>query len=331
MPADRQRLQAFLATLHGDATAQQPDIYQCDHAIVDAILVNDRAALAELYFRRGALHRCVGRFREAISDSANCLRVLGELEADGQPTARLLELDAAIALAGLHLMLGRYDRPIDGYDRPTNRSADPAWRYLTQAEVLLPVVPRSATRAPTIAWMRAQLYRWAGWPNRSLVSIRDAVTGMEEQGAALGPLGQGKLIQTDCALDVAALFGASREHEMLLSEAKAAAQRALELFRRVADEGYDEVALLALARVNRMSARDTDFLPTLESVAFTADRLNDRALLIQAQTALADELFSRSEWNSARNVYIQALETAKHSEMPAMGYWAWRALEAPIW
>jgi tetratricopeptide (TPR) repeat protein len=335
MPANRQRLRAFLATIRSAQAGRHPDVYLFDRAISDAIQINDRSALAELYFRRGALHRWIDRFHEAVRDYAGCLRVLDELQAAGRRTDPLMEQDACLALAGLHLMLDPRDRRFDRRD-------DPARRYLAQAEAL-PTVVGSASRAATIAWIRALILRWEGRSDVALLAIRAAARAMEPRTDPLtdpqtvpyvldpGALGQVLLIQADCALDVAAYFppdAASRAREALVAEADGAAERGLALLRGATDEVREEIALLTIARVDRMGAHERDFLPTLESVAATAERTRDTALLIQAQTALADHLAAQGQLDAARNVYLRAVETAARSEMPAMGFWASRAVAA---
>jgi hypothetical protein len=180
-------------------------------------------------------------------------------------------------------------------------------------------------RAATIEWLRALDYRWDGLPDRALASAERAAAAFEVAGSPQA--GRVHLIAVDCGLDLAALFpDASQLRAALIGRAESAAARGLELVRAAGDENGEEVALLAASRVHRIMGRNVAIVPTLESVLYTADRLGDVPLVIQAQTALGDEFAARGCPSCARTAYIEALMSAHRSQAPAMGEWARRGL-----
>ncbi len=281
-----------------------------DRALEDATLLRAQHALAELYHLRGSAHRAINEIDEAVADQSGCLAVLEDLRDGSGSVDPALELDACIALAGALFMLERYA---------------PARRILAATDDLMPWTLDAALRSASVAWMRALVYRWDETPDRALVSAEAAAAAFEAERSPQA--GRPRLILADCALDLADLFPAAGDERCsLLARAQAAAQRGLELARAAGDESGEEVGLLAVARVDRMVGRNVALIPTLESVVYAAERLDDISLVVQAQTALGDQLAAGGYVPSARNVYAAALQTAERSEAPALGIWARRGL-----
>jgi tetratricopeptide (TPR) repeat protein len=281
-----------------------------DRALEVATLLHARRAQAELYYLRGTVHRAINGCDESAADHLGCLDVLDDLRERCALLDAALEFDARVALAAMLLMLGRY---------PDARE------HLEVAEPLLPYPLDSGLRSATLSWMRALVYRWDERPDRALVYAQAAAAAYAvERSPQAGRL---SLIAADCALDLAVLFPrASQPWVALVEQARSAAEGGLSLARAAGDESGEEVALLSVARVDRMTGRNIALLPTLESVVYTAERLDDISLVVQAQTALGDELATREYVTSALNVYDTAVRTAERSQVPAMGVWASRAL-----
>ena len=86
------------------------------------------------------------------------------------------------------------------------------------------------------------------------------------------------------------------------------------------------IARLAHIRWSRLASRNEDRRKAIAAVEATARRLDDRPLLGQALTAMADELLDRDLPDAAGACFRDAITTLSASRAPALAVWPRRAL-----
>lgn len=307
----------------------------------------DPRAIAQLLYLRAQASRDGGAFTEATKDYTRCLDVLytlGRQRLDVPTTGMQgsaypdFELDVLLGLTIAHFLRGRLDV---------------CALLLDRADSLLARVPvglESAARAALTLWTRANLERWMGSPWQALHHVE----GARECYAAAGeiaPIGRLSTVMADVTVDCVQQVrsmssmlpprtietsprgqndrptpSAFLDERVLLGNAERQAQCAIDMARQSGDQEGEVMALLALGRVGRQRAENADRLPIVESCVYTARHLDDTALLIQALSALGDELAQRNERTSALNVYQQVIAIAEQSETPVMARWAKQAV-----
>jgi tetratricopeptide (TPR) repeat protein len=288
-----------------------------DMALELGVALDDLGALAELLYLHGVASSRLLRYQEAAADHWDCLALLRNRDSDPNPADLAFELDVVEQLAEFEFLLAHYDRSAS---------------LLESAARLVPAAPEQRTEAAGLEWVRAQLYRWRG---EKELALRHAMAAADVYAAIGSPAASGRIqtVVADIALDLAETFPPlpagprlGGANSAFVTLAAPYVERALHLAHESQDMEGEGMALLARARYSRARQLNEDRLPAIEGVARTAQRLEDMALLAQAQTALGHELAARREGEASLVCYRQALDTLQGSDMPALGVWAHRAI-----
>jgi tetratricopeptide (TPR) repeat protein len=289
----------------------------------------DRHALAQVLATRARARRNRTQFGRALTDYARALELLHEVahrtagaNRGGSFSSADADLETEILIGQTigHFMRGRHEL----CDALLERA------YLLETPVGRPPHPRS--EAGQILWMKAQSARWMGQPWRALELI-DAALELLHGSGTLADSGRVFAVSAEIALDCVAApddLAAYRLRQNavgLLARAERHARLTLDLCRQRGDRPGEHLARLAQVRHGRAVGLDENRLATLDGTIEFAVARGDVSLLVQAYTAVGDELAWQEQWLAAREVYELAEQVASHSEVPVMGHWARLALD----
>ncbi|MGZ3678570.1 MAG: hypothetical protein ACXWQR_08370 [Ktedonobacterales bacterium] len=294
-----------------------------DHFVTASDLahqIRDAVAIVELANLAGLAARAMLRYRDAAECHEHGLYLLRDMPLPRltSSTALSLEVDLLTALAADAFGLGAYMQ---------------AQHHLEEAHMLLSDKSNYGLEAATIDWYEALLLRWQGRPEQALNAALQASEGYVRLAASpAAKLAFDRLspVIADIALDLAEsrfADGYERDRDQYVALARPHMMKAIHLANEVQDLPGWGLAELTRIRFERVAGcADDGRVAAVENVIKIARRLDDVALLGQAQTALGHELASRGRKEQARTRYRKALDVLQYSEVPAMGTWARRAL-----
>lgn len=294
-----------------------------DHFVTASELaeqIGDQVAAIELAHLAGSAARAILRCNDATECLMHGLYLLRDMPLPllTSSTVSSLEIDLLIALAGVDFGLGAYTQ---------------AQHHLNKARMLLPDVSNYGLQEATIDWYGALLLRWQGSPGVALnaaLRASDAYERLAASPAAKLSFDRLSAVIADIALDLAEsrlADGYEGDRDQYVALARPHVMKGIQLANEVQDLPGWAIAELARIRFERVAGYvDGGRIGAIENVIKTSQRLQDVALLGQAQTALGKELASLGRKEQARNRYRRALDVLKYSEVPAMGTWARRAL-----
>jgi tetratricopeptide (TPR) repeat protein len=192
----------------------------------------------------------------------------------------------------------------------------------------LPPSPAASFGVARIHWVAALLERWRGNSQAALdfgtEALRVLATAQPATAAA-----RLHVVMADVHLDVASNLDRQalvQPFERAVQQAQHHLARSMSCLGPSADTAGLCLARLTFARYSRLTQANVNRLELIESVVATAEREHDVPLLGQAVSALGDEFSTRGEFGSARKCYRAAVDMLEHSEAPAMGHGARRAL-----
>lgn len=279
--------------LGGDG-AYASALHFLDSALNLAEELDEPGALAEVAYLQGGMLRALCRHSRAADFQTRCLQTLWESSPDDQPIDPLIELSALLDLAMSEALLAHFDR------------AD--W-CLQEARRLTDQLPRTILERALISWIQAVLSRWRGHAMEGLGLAMQACDAYL-LGAPLSAQSRIQAVVADLAMDV------SEEHQRgpiylarsaMLDLAWPYVNQAVQRARDAQDRAGEGLALLALARHQRLSGQNTDRLEKIESVITMAEQLDDAPLAGQAYIALGAELIAIG---ASRDVEIRCYEKA---------------------
>ena len=262
---------------------------------------------ASIHYERHSLISAAHYYRIAL----DALRTTTSMREERKDAA--LKLEILSRLGTMYFYLGRHTT---------------AMRALNQARLVWHLVPDSLLRRGAIEWTTALIMRWRGRPYEALPHAEAALEVYQHLGH---PSEQARLhsVMADIELDIAAAqtdnVGRDSLH-LMLTLARAQVTDALGQSQLAHDSGAHGLALLNVARLNRMAKPFENGIPAIEDIIEMAQRLGDAPLLGQAYTALGDELASHGEQASSLNVYRVALDVFKATDAKAYAVWAQRPL-----
>jgi hypothetical protein len=134
-------------------------------------------------------------------------------------------------------------------------------------------------------------------------------------------------VTAECALDLAEgssarLTGFGRDAYLRI--ARPAIRSALKIAQKTSDLSGEGMALLVQAREERLRGEQTGRLDTIDSVLDGAERLEDPALAILANTARGQELAARNECEAALDAFQTADDVSLQYRVPVLGVLARR-------
>jgi hypothetical protein len=296
--------------------------------------LHDWAAQSEVGYLAGDLCCAAGDNTDGYAVYQDALRALRRLVRDAGPADPTFELALVLRLAGCAWELGLF--PV-------------CLRYLDEGYTLRAVwVPDAAEEAAHLAWIDSLLARVQGQPIRALKQMSTATELILTHGR---PINQGRAynVVADTALDLLELTQTpSRKRNLvrlsteasqiaqlspkdLHTQARAAAQFALEMAERIHDPIGATLARLSMRRAARLSRRQRGngrgVAPT-EKLLGTARRLGDPALLGRTEMALADELLAAERPDAARATYWRAMRRFEEHYLCGLAFWPRSVLQA---
>lgn len=275
--------------------------------------LNDPGELLDLIYTYGNICRATLRLSHAAMAYRDYLDMLAEYGDSGD---LLLELDARIQLAGAEFFLAHYDEAGDLLAQSRELLAVPTLIASTNPELRL--------LGATSDWYQALLYRWRERPLEALPFAMNAGSAYTELGSP-SSAARSQLIVADIKLDIAEqAVGAARRHELAL-DAQPHVERALSLAGIAADPNGMSIISLADVRLSRLTGRAQDRVEAIKEIAKTGQRLGDEAVVAQAYTSLADELYGQGAIEDALYRYREIRHLLDGSDVPALGIWALRA------
>jgi len=289
-----------------------------DDALERAPQFDDAGAIGILAALRGTTHYYLNNFRGA----ATYYRIsLDAWHVDEQTVLAPSRQDLTFEVEAL-TQLGTQEFWLD---HPKTATA-----LLLRAQRLGSQLPDAERPLARIAWMLALSSRW----RRRLESARQygmAALEVYERLGAPTETARLRLVVADILIDTAKAMAPAEMTSMgahWLTLAQPHLLHALAQTRLVGDEPGAGMATLAYVRYLQV-IQDThvDRWALIDSVAHTAERLHDRALLGQALNVQGDELASyEGGEDAARVAYAQALDVFATGGVPGLGVWARRAL-----
>ncbi|MGZ3639025.1 MAG: hypothetical protein ACXVCX_14440, partial [Ktedonobacterales bacterium] len=294
-----------------------------DHFVTASDLaqqIGDTVSVIQLAHLAGSAARAMLRCNDAAECLMHGLYLLRDMPLPllTSSTASSLEVDLLLALAGADFGLGAYTQ---------------AQHCLVEASMLLSDMSSNGLQEATIDWYGALLLRWQGSPEQALnAASRASNTYVQLAASPATKLALDRLsaVVADIALDLAEsrlADGYERDYGEYVALARPHVMKAVHLANEVQDLPGWGLAELTRIRFERVAGcADDGRVAAVENVIKIARRLDDVALLGQAQTALGHELASLGRKEQARTRYRKALDVLQYSEVPAMGMWARRAL-----
>jgi tetratricopeptide (TPR) repeat protein len=210
------------------------------------------------------------------------------------------------------LRLGAYERALD---------------HLLAADSLVPLVPPSLVTAH-IAWTRALLEQWRNAPRVAVGYALSALTFYREHGSRIE---EARLRQQAANIVLDCTSAALAQGKQAMAEADLDIARMLLDFEGPRPTGLyagaiDDVYRLVYARYSRLSGRNENRVPLIESVGAHARRGLDQTLSGQVYTALGDEFAAQGRWGEALACYRRAIDLLTKSNTPALAAWPLRHL-----
>lgn len=291
-----------------------------NEALTIAEQIRDLNSTVRLSQLAGSVARATSNCILATECFTHALTVLRSLPTvnSAHSVAPSFELDLLLSLVGNEFAFGAYLR---------------AQSHIGEARSLLASLSHAGLRAAVIDSFDSLLLRWQGRPGDALTAaLRAAETyvGQDMSRSAKLSFDRQSAVVADIALDLAEsrqADGYGSDHHQYVELARPHMLRALQLAREIQDIpglGLAELTRVRFERVAGYAANGR--ADSIEDVIKAARKMNDVALLGQAQTALGHELASLGRAEQSRTRYRKALDILNDSEVPAMGVWARRAL-----
>ncbi len=310
----RQRMRALyvLAMDHAADRTFMPALEYLEDGLDVAAHLADRGALAELAYLHAAISFAVAQYRTARVSYGVCIDTLRASRDGDAPADPTLEVTALVGLGATEFLRAQHEA---------------ALRCVDEAGSLLALAPDCRSEAAKLEWIRSQLYRWRGQPERGL---RHALAGAEVL-SVVGPRDHFVWAQTaiaENALDLADAFPSpvTGARDAFAELASRHTTGALMVAREIDHHGLEGYALLIKARLGRVLGRNENRIAAVEGVLSLAHRIGDVSLSCRAHTALGDEYMTRNETEVARACYRRAVDMVTGSDVQVSGARAQRAL-----
>jgi hypothetical protein len=273
--------------------------------------MHDEGALLDLLYHRGSAFRRASELYPAAEDFLLCLRILREHAGDASSLDAPFEVDVLARLAGFECLLGRFEL---------------ASQHLNAARRLMRLAPDAQLELATVQWITALFDRLHNKPLRALDSALAASRVYGRLGDACSSNRLHSLV-AEVSLDAAESIGRlGTSAAPYIAIADREVTTALHLARTLNDPIGFELALLAQARLQRLRGDNSNTQAQIERVISMARRLQDAALLVQARSALAEELLAYGEITCGLNMCRKVLDSLRWMSAPALGIPARRHL-----
>jgi hypothetical protein len=314
----RQRVQTYyaLGSAYIGGEMEEQGVPCLVTAIGHAEELGDLGACAEIAFLAGSVERARSHYPIAVEYQSYSLANLSALNSDGAAWDIDLEVDVLLALATAHFLLAHIETAQEFIDEIERRSM---------------LIRPDDTRSGALEWLRANLFRWNGQPERALRHAMVAAGLYDGFDSLSAERAHGRLnaIIAEIALDLAEVLPTSgylHGQDALLTFAAPYIERGVTIARKLDDKAGEDVAILVRLRHQRFTAADTDRIVTIERIARQAEQRGDPPTICHAKTALGYELLMAGDTDAALVVFRQAVDLSHLYEMPANGTWAYRAL-----
>jgi tetratricopeptide (TPR) repeat protein len=295
--------------------------------------LHDRGGQAEVGYLAGALWQAQGQLLDAYAVYQDALEALQRLARRDAPADPTLEFDLVVRLAGCAWELGWFPVCL--------RHLDEAYRFRAIW------TPDGAEEVASLAWLDSQLARVLGQPARALNQAAAAADLLLTHGRPING-GRAHTILAESALDMLELtYAPTPPRDLwtahaqvtirvplsrtdLLTQARKAAQLALEVAQDVHDPVGAMMARLATRRAIRLAHLqhgNESGVATAERLLRTARRLDDPSLLGRTEVALADELLAVGRSEAARSTYQRAMRHFEEYHLGGLAFWPRRALQ----
>ena len=282
--------------------------------------INDTGSTIELAYLAGSAARAMNLCNDAVECYAYGLNVLRGMPRPSfvESAAPSREVDLLLGLALNNFALGQYAQ---------------MQHHLEESRLLLNGIPSHGLQEAAIESYTALLLRWQGRPELALnaaLRASNAYANLATSPAAKLAFDRQSAVVAEIALDLAEsrhADGYESERAEYVAIARPHVKKAVRLAREVQDLPGWGLAELSRVRYERVARQaDTGRVAAIEGVIKTGRRLQDVALIAQAQTALGHELTAQGKDEQGRTRYRKALDSLEYSEVPAMGRWARSAL-----
>ncbi len=310
-PHQRLRACYVLAMAHSSWNNHTAAVHWVDEALGLGFELDDRSALRDLLYLRGAVNTSRLHYRHAAEDHEDCLIML-RAQRNGSTSSDhvAFELTVSTQLAWELLLQSQ---------------PEAAERVLAESQALLANKSDLALDAITLQYVQAHIHRFGGMPEEALLPALRAAEIYTEKGSPESA-SRTQMFASDVVLDLAERAPEGIDRHGFLQMARPHLELAANLAREANDTGAIEMIQLRRARLGRLGSTDENRTRTIEDVVHGAWRRGDSLLLTEGYTTLGDELAARGERESALGCYRRALEVVDTSEHPAAGVWARRAL-----
>ncbi len=281
-----------------------------DQALDVAERLEDLSACAMLAYLDAPLHYELSSISSAAEYYSLALDAIDTLRDMPSPADAGLELDVLVALSAQCFLLDRHDE---------------CARLLERARALTQVSPENRKRRADIEWMLALLERWRQRPYEALRHAQLALAEYRRGVGGINELARIELVVADIELDVAANlpFSTPVHGELtLLPHTDRHVADAFAHARVSGDRAAETMALLALARYDRMVHPGEDRTTTLDHALRFATDLHDPSVLGQVYSAMGDEMAGRGLFSQAVGLYRTALDQFATQEMVTLAQWA---------
>lgn len=325
----RVRVMWLLALAYAGVDDHLQALQVLDLAAIGAADAHDEGALAELLDFHGSLNVATQHFAEAQLDFDDAATLYDQRrDADADADAEGAALEAARLLRQRADTLYLLARP------------EEAAATLMRARELLRRVRADddstlAEVGVAIEYTQAHLDRIMGSPDAALRPALRAASYFTKQGPKrANTAARTHLFAAEVALDIAERMESEHDRGPMLHMARAHLAEALRLAERSQRESGDDGGIALVQLGEQRLARLLDGARTaaaareevIRRVLRAAEERDDRLLLAQAHTALADELAARSHMSEALAHYKRAVEVVEQTEAPVLAVPARRAL-----
>jgi tetratricopeptide (TPR) repeat protein len=305
-----QRMDVLYVLGQADCSEGHQDlgIPRLEDALALAVELGDSVAIADVGEPLGLACRCVGQHAQAVD---HLERAFGALSHPGAPSLfnHLSPERLRIRTCTLAAQLSSNQGAIGLY------ASAAVW--LGHAELLSRGLPPYGIEHGLVAWCGAILNRWSGRLEPALRYAERASEIYARRGNAKS-WARIRAITADIALDVATPYPAySSIYDKYVRLARFYAQDAHKAAYAAYDPNGASLGMLAWARLLRFAGDNQSRFSIILGVATAADQAGDVGLASHALMVLGEEMEAIGEGESARSIYVRAVEAAPQYELGA--------------
>ncbi len=277
-----------------------------ERALEYSVLLHDRHATAELYYRSGAIKRAWLQVDAALRDLRASRKIIDDLKEVGDAAELRLEMDVALATGMAQYFQARYGD---------------ALQSLAEAHRLQALAQTSAWDGYLITWIAATVQRQRGRPDLAfpiLTKVAEQVDAMPAPGVYARVYATLAQVALDRA-ERARARGEDRVAEPLLTLARAQSLKAIEKGEEDFDNGGVMLARLNLVRRSQLIDNDENRRGVISTALRFAENSDEHPTLAEAQIAMAQEFSLAGDAQAAHNLLRQVVARSAVSEIPYIG------------